>query len=358
MDARSIVVTGGCGFIGSNFIHHLVRHRPDWHIVNLDALTYAGNLGNVRGIEGHKTYRFVKGNIADVRQVDALFDQLAPGPDYVVNFAAESHVDRSILGPRAFVETNINGTFNLLEAVRRRGQGRYLQVSTDEVYGSLGDEGAFSETTPIDPSSPYSASKAAADLLVNSYHHTFKVDTVITRCSNNYGPYQFPEKLIPLMIINACQGKNLPVYGTGQNVRDWIHVSDHCSGILTALEQGRSGSVYCFGGQAERPNLAITEFIADTVAGTRDIITFVKDRPGHDWRYAMDITKVQRELSWSPAMGFEEGLRQTIAWYLDNEDWWRPILSGEYLAYYDQWYGRLDPSKQDEASHQTAGGSR
>jgi len=358
MHSQRILVTGGCGFIGSNFIHHLVRHRPDWQIVNLDALTYAGNLGNLRSIEGHQTYRFVKGSIADAGHVGALFDQLAPGPDYVVNFAAESHVDRSILGPRAFVETNINGTFNLLEAVRRRGQGRYLQVSTDEVYGSLGDEGAFRETTPIDPSSPYSASKAAADLLVNAYHHTFKVDTIITRCSNNYGPYQFPEKLIPLMIINARQGKNLPVYGTGGNIRDWIHVSDHCSGILTALERGRTGEVYCFGGEAERTNLSITHLIADTVANTRDIITFVKDRPGHDWRYAMDISKVRSELSWAPAMGFEEGLRGTIQWYLDHESWWRPILSGEYLAYYDHWYGRLDPSKQGDPSNQEAGGTK
>ncbi len=344
MGKKYIIVTGGCGFIGSNFIRLLVKERPDWSILNLDALTYAGNLDNLRGVQGHPGYRFVRGDIANEAFVRQLFSSLEAPVDYVVNFAAESHVDRSILGPKAFIETNVNGVFNLLECVRAQGKGRFLQVSTDEVFGSLGDEGAFSETTPIDPSSPYSASKAAADLLVNAWSHTFKVDTIITRCSNNYGSYQFPEKLIPLMIINARQRKPLPVYGTGQNVRDWIHVSDHCLGILAALERGVSGQVYCFGGQAERTNLFITELIAQTVAGTTDLITFVNDRPGHDWRYAMDITKVRAELGWTPLMPFEDGIRATVAWYLENEDWWKPILSGDYLAYYDKWYGQLAPT--------------
>jgi dTDP-glucose 4,6-dehydratase len=340
MKNRTILVTGGCGFIGSNFIRHVAALRPDWRIMNIDALTYAGNLGNLKGIETHCDYRFIKGDISDLEFVRTLFKGLTSPPDYVVNFAAESHVDRSILGPRAFVETNIIGVFNLLEALREGRMGRFLQVSTDEVYGSLGDDGRFSETTPLNPSSPYSASKASADMMVRAYNRTYGLDTVTTRCSNNYGPYQFPEKLIPLMIINARQGKPLPVYGHGENVRDWIHVEDHCRGILAALKHGVSGEIYNFGGNMELPNLSIVERIADRVAGSRDSIRFVTDRPGHDWRYAMNAAKARQELAWSPGISFEEGLNGTIQWYLLNEDWWKPILSGEYMKYYETWYAK------------------
>ncbi len=333
-----IIVTGGCGFIGSNFIRYALAERPSWHVLNIDLLTYAGNLGNLVDIANDPRYRFVKGDISDQPFVASLVEQLEGGFDAIINFAAESHVDRSVLGPDAFVRTNINGTFNLLEMARRAPSTRFVQISTDEVYGSLDAEGQFTETTPLAPNSPYSASKAAADLLVRAYHHTFDLDGLITRCSNNYGPFQFPEKLIPLMILNACAGKELPVYGTGQNVRDWIHVSDHCRGIVAALESGKSGQVYNFGGNSERTNLEIVEHIAERVAGNRGLIQYVKDRPGHDWRYAMDATKAKRELNWEPRISFDDGLEKTICWYLENEHWWRPILSGEYQRFYEQWY--------------------
>ena len=333
-----VLVTGGCGFIGSNFIRLLLAERPAWRIVNLDALTYAGNLANLAGVDGSPHYQFIKGDISDPELVAALPGSMGGRPDAVVSFAAESHVDRSVLGPDAFVRTNINGTFNLLELARAEPGVRFLQVSTDEVYGSLGDTGRFTEKTPLDPSSPYSACKASADLLVRAYGHTFGLDTLISRCSNNYGPYQFPEKLIPLMILNAQSGKELPVYGSGRNVRDWIHVEDHCRGILALLEQGAGGSLYNFGGDAERANIDIVHHIADRVAGNRDLVRFVKDRPGHDWRYAMDAEKAKADLGWRPSISFEDGLDRTIDWYLENESWWGPILTGEYQRFYDEWY--------------------
>ena len=334
-----VLVTGGCGFIGSNFIRHLIDARPSWRIINVDALTYAGNLANLVDISGSPRYQFIKGDIGNRIFVNSLTEQLDSQIDAIINFAAESHVDRSVLGPAAFIQTNIVGTFHLLELARRFPKIRFIQISTDEVYGSLGDTGSFSESSPLMPSSPYSASKASADLVVRSYHHTFGVDTVITRCSNNYGPFQFPEKLIPLMILNARAEKELPVYGTGLNVRDWIHVEDHCRAIAVALEHGKGGDVYNFGGNAERTNRDIVEHIADRVAGTRSLIRFVKDRPGHDWRYAMDISKAKSELGWEPKIAFEDGLYGTIEWYLNNEAWWRPILSGKYQRFYNHWYG-------------------
>ena len=327
MPDKLVIVTGGCGFIGSNFVRYLFENRPGWRVVNVDSLTYAGNLASLADVADSPNYEFVRADIGDAEGMREFFEGLPAAPDYVFNFAAESHVDRSIVAPDAFVRTNFTGTFNLLEQMRLAGKGRFVQISTDEVYGTLGETGRFTEKTPLDPSSPYSASKASADLLVSSYCRTYGLDAVVTRCSNNYGPYQFPEKLIPLMIINAREGRELPVYGTGKNTRDWIHVSDHCRGVLLAAEAGRAGQVYNFGGEAERRNLDIVELIADTVAGDRDGIRFVDDRPGHDWRYAMDITKVRDELGFEPSVRFEEGLEQTMEWYLANESWWRPILA-------------------------------
>jgi dTDP-glucose 4,6-dehydratase len=333
-----ILITGACGFIGSCFAKLVRKERPDWEITVLDALTYAGNLANLEGLDQNEELRFVRGDIAVRRAVEALYESLGSPPDTVVNFAAESHVDRSILGPSAFIDTNVNGTFTLLEQARHAGCERFLQVSTDEVYGSLGDTGAFTEESKLNPNSPYSASKASADLIALSYHRTFGMDVVVTRCSNNYGPYQFPEKLIPLMTLNSFEGKELPVYGAGKNVRDWIHVEDHCRGILAALERGHAGEVYNFGAERELTNLEIVERIADASPHGRDRIRFVKDRPGHDWRYAMDNTKVRDELGWSPLIDFDAGLEATVAWYRDNEAWWRPILTGEYMSFYEQWY--------------------
>ncbi len=335
----TVLVTGGCGFIGANFVHLLLAERPDWNVVNVDVLTYAGNLANLAEVADNPRYRFARLDIDDRPAMAALLADLAEAPQYIVNFAAESHVDRSIDGPDVFVKTNIHGTFTLLELARGMDGCRFVQVSTDEVYGSLGDEGVFTEETPIQPNSPYSASKASADMLVRSYHHTFGMDVVTTRCSNNYGRFQFPEKLIPLMIINADAGKALPVYGTGLNVRDWIHVEDHCRGILAATERGKSGEVYNFGGLAERPNLDIVHFIADNVRGDRDLIQFVQDRPGHDWRYAMGIDKAQAELDWGPRWTFETGLADTVRWYLDNRPWWEAVQSEAYRDFYDRWYG-------------------
>ena len=339
-DAQTILVTGGCGFIGANFVHLLLRERPTWRVINLDALTYAGNLANVADVANHPHYQFVRVDVADAGALQSAVAELAVQPDAVVHFAAESHVDRSILGPEAFLKTNVNGTFHLLELARRWPGCRHVQVSTDEVYGSLTDtDPRFCETTPINPSSPYSASKAAADLLVQAYCRTFGLDAVITRCSNNYGPFQFPEKLIPLMIINCLGGKPLPVYGTGQNVRDWIHVEDHCRGVLAALERGRSGEVYHFGGDSERTNIAIVRQIAQAICGDDRLITAVADRPGHDWRYAMETAKARCELDWAPRWEFEDGLRATIDWYVERRDWWEKVLNKDYLAYYATWYG-------------------
>lgn len=320
------LVTGGAGFIGSNFIRYCLRERPGVSITNLDALTYAGNPATLNGLEEEfpGRYRFVRGDIADVETLDRVFD----GADFaaVLNFAAESHVDRSIAGPEIFVRTNVLGAYRLLEKARTTGVKRFLQVSTDEVYGSLGETGLFTEETPLNPSSPYSASKASADLLVQANHHTFGQDVVITRCSNNYGPWQYPEKLIPLMIIRAMHNESLPVYGDGRNVRDWIHVTDHCAGILAALERGRAGRVYNFGANTEWRNIEIVKTILSLLGKPESLITFVTDRPGHDRRYAIDSSRARAELGWEPAHRFEEALAQTIQWYIANPGWWRPLM--------------------------------
>lgn len=334
---RRILVTGGCGFIGSNFIRRELQANPNLSIVNVDKLTYAGNLENLAELQDNPRYEFVRGDICDRDFINGL---LSPGDiDAVLNFAAESHVDRSILDSSPFVQTNIVGTQTLLDCCRRHRIARYLQVSTDEVYGSLGDDGKFTETTPLSPNSPYSASKAAADLLVSAYVHTFDFPAVITRCSNNYGPYQFPEKLVPLFISNALLDQSLPVYGTGLNVRDWIHVQDHCRGISLALRQGRIGEVYNFGGNSELTNLELTYSLLDALGKPRSLIRHVADRPGHDHRYAIDASKAKREFGWEPLVTFPDGLRQTVDWYLSNGDWIARIKSGEYCKYYEQQYG-------------------
>jgi dTDP-glucose 4,6-dehydratase len=332
-----VLVTGGCGFIGSNFIRHLLETDPDTSIVNFDCLTYAGNLDNLRDIAEDPRYRFVRGDIADraaVRQVAQT------GLSAIINFAAESHVDRSIHDSGPFVRTNILGTQVLLDAVRESSIPRFVQISTDEVYGSLGPTGAFTENTPLAPSSPYSASKAAADLLVRSYVHTFGVPAVITRCSNNYGPYQFPEKLLPLFIMNLLRDEPVPVYGDGLNVRDWIHVRDHCTAIDRVWRHGRVGEVYNIGGRCERTNLDLTNILLEILDKPRSLIRFVRDRPGHDRRYAMDSTKIEQELGWKAQVPFEEGLRETIRWYENNPDWVARIRTGEYLKYYEKQYGK------------------
>jgi dTDP-glucose 4,6-dehydratase len=331
----TVLVTGGCGFIGSNFVRELLRTEPGVAVVNFDALTYAGNLANLADLEGHPRYRFVKGDVAD----RAAVTEAVRGADSVIHFAAESHVDRSIMDSGPFVRTNVVGTQTLLDCARAAGVRRFVQVSTDEVYGSLGPTGAFTEETPLHPNSPYSASKAAADLLVQAYSHTFGMDAVITRCSNNYGPYQFPEKLIPLFITNLMQDKPVPVYGDGMQVRDWIHVRDHCSGVLAAWQKGRAGEVYNFGGRCEKPNLELTHLLLDLLGKPRSLIKYVQDRPGHDRRYAIDCAKAERELGWRPAVTFDRGIAETIAWYKANADWVNGVRSGEYLKYYEKQYG-------------------
>ena len=331
-----LLVTGGCGFIGSNFIMHMLESYPDISIINLDLLTYAGNLENLQDTAPYgDRYAFVRGDIADRELVCSL---VCEKPDAVVNFAAESHVDRSIMDCSTFLGTNVVGAQVLLEACREFGVGRFVQISTDEVYGSLGPDGAFTEEHTLAPNSPYAASKAAADLICRSYHKTYGMDVVITRCSNNYGPFQFPEKLIPLMITNALQDMELPVYGDGMNVRDWIHVLDHCRAIDLALHKGRPGEVYNIGAESEFPNLRIVQHILERLEKPRSLIRFVQDRPGHDRRYAMDASKLKKELAWSPCMSFEDGMDQTICWYLEHEPWWRRIKTGEYLTYYNEWY--------------------
>ena len=338
---KTLLVTGGCGFIGSNFIRWQLETYPDVAIVNVDKLTYAGNLENLADLEGDTRYQFLKGDICDRAFVDqALADHSI---DAVINFAAESHVDRSILDSGPFVQTNVVGTQVLLDASRQAKISRYVQVSTDEVYGSLGKDGYFSETTPLDPSSPYSASKTAADLLVQAYVRTHGFPAIITRCSNNYGPYQFPEKLIPLFIANILQDQSVPVYGTGENVRDWIFVTDHCRGIDAALRNGQPGEVYNFGGHAELQNIELTKKLLDALGKPHSLIRHVEDRAGHDFRYAIDTAKAERELGWQPGVDFETGLRQTIDWYLAHTDWVERIRSGVYRDYYKQQYGgRLD----------------
>jgi len=336
---RSILVTGGAGFIGSNFVQLLLRSRADWQVVNLDALTYAGNLENLSGLEGDPRYAFVHGSITEASDVERAFEACT-APVSVVHFAAESHVDRSIESGLPFVHTNVVGTQVLLDACRARGVERFLHVSTDEVYGSLGASGKFTEDTPLAPNSPYSASKAASDLLVRAAFHTHGFPGLITRCSNNYGPYQFPEKLIPLMIANAAEDRELPVYGDGQNVRDWLYVEDHCEALLTVLERGEPGEVYNIGGNNEYPNLAIVRLILATLGKPESLIRFVKDRPGHDRRYAIDAAKIRRELGWEPRFRFEQALPMTIQWYQSHSQWLQRVRSGAYREYYARQYGR------------------
>lgn len=332
-----ILVTGGCGFIGTNFILFLRRHRPETTIVNLDKLTYAGNRMNLHALERDDTgYVFVHGDIADSALVPGLLAEHRI--QAVLNFAAESHVDRSIHDPAPFISTNVLGTQNLLEASRKAGVELFVQISTDEVYGSLGPTGLFSESTPLAPNSPYSASKASADMLVRAYHQTYRLPALITRCSNNYGPYQFPEKLIPLMLTLAWEDKPLPIYGDGGNVRDWIHVLDHCRGVELAMDRGRPGSVYNLGGNAERTNIQVVDAILDILGKPRSLISFVQDRPGHDRRYAMDSTLAARELGFAPGYIFEQGLEETVAWYADNRDWLARVRNGTYREFMDAWY--------------------
>jgi dTDP-glucose 4,6-dehydratase len=333
-----ILVTGGCGFIGSNFIHYVLKKYPDYSLVNVDKLTYAGNLNNLSSLSHSPRYTFIKGDIADSIQMEGV---IHGGVDAIINFAAESHVDRSIEAPMDFMKTNVFGTFILLEAVRKvpsKQSIRFLHVSTDEVYGSLGEAGAFTEDTPLAPNSPYSASKASADMMVRAYHRTYGLPTLITRCSNNYGPYQFPEKLIPLMISNAIEGKALPIYGDGLQVRDWIQVEDHCRALDLVLHHGRAGEVYNIGGESERTNLSVAKTILDQLGKPHSLLRFVTDRPGHDRRYAIDFSKIEKTLGWKPSISFEEGIRHTIAWYQTQQEWWRAIKTGEYRDYYDRMY--------------------
>ena len=333
----NVLVTGGSGFIGSNLIRLLLAERPGWRVVNLDKLTYAGNPQNLADLEGNPRYRFVRADICNGELVgDLVRTERIEG---VMHLAAESHVDRSILAPSVFIETNVRGSQVLLEAARELGVKRFLHVSTDEVYGSLGPTGLFTEETPLAPSSPYSASKAASDLLALAYAHTFQVPVVVTRCSNNYGPYQFPEKLIPLMIANAVRDLPLPVYGDGMNVRDWIHVEDHCRGLLAAFEGGAPGEVYNFGASSERHNIDIVKRVLRLLDKPESLIKFVKDRPGHDRRYAIDSGKAQAKLGWAPRRRFEDALAETVRWYLDHRAWWEAIISGDYLRYYERQYG-------------------
>ncbi|HML67609.1 MAG TPA: dTDP-glucose 4,6-dehydratase [Clostridia bacterium] len=333
------LVTGGAGFIGGNFVHYQLKHHPDDTIICLDALTYAGNMGTLKGVLTNPKFSFVQASIADREAVYAIFEQ--EKPDTVVNFAAESHVDRSIEDPGLFLQTNIMGTGVLLDACRKFGVGRFHQVSTDEVYGDLPLERTdlfFTEETPLHTSSPYSASKAAADLLALAYFRTFKLPVTVSRCSNNYGPYHFPEKLIPLMIINALSDKALPVYGKGENIRDWLYVEDHCSAIDLIIRGGRVGEVYNIGGHNERTNLQVVKTILHALNKPESLIRFVTDRPGHDLRYAIDATKIKQELGWAPETTFDTGIQTTIQWYLNNEDWWRDVLDGSYRAYYERMY--------------------
>ena len=347
---KNILVTGGAGFIGSNFVHYLLENYGDIAVVNLDLLTYAGNLDNLADISGDKRYTFVKGDIHDRELVGELFDRY--DFDTVVNFAAESHVDRSITNPDIFLTTNILGTQTLLDAAKNHWKKdvndkysrefkegvKYLQVSTDEVYGALGPTGMFTEKTPLAPNSPYSASKASADLVVRAYEKTYGMPVNITRCSNNYGPYQFPEKLIPLMINNCLADKSLPVYGDGMQIRDWLYVEDHCAAIATVLEKGELGEVYNIGGNNERANIEIVKLILSNTNKSEDLIVHVKDRPGHDRRYAIDNTKITTSLGWSPKYTFQTGMASTIEWYLQHREWMDKIVSGEYLKYYEKMY--------------------
>jgi dTDP-glucose 4,6-dehydratase len=331
-----ILVTGGAGFIGSNFVRLLLERGAD-QVVNLDALTYAGNLENLAEVDRDPGYAFVRADIREAAAVAAAFE--AHRPEVVVHFAAESHVDRSVLDATAFVQTNVVGTQVLLDVARAKGVRRFVHVSTDEVYGSLGPTGRFTEDSPLQPNSPYSASKTGSDLLVRAAFHTHGQDVVTTRCSNNYGPYQFPEKLIPLMIANALEGQGLPVYGDGRNVRDWIHVRDHCEAIVAVMERGRAGEVYNIGGDSERENLVVVREILRLAGRGEELIRYVKDRPGHDRRYAIDSGRMRDELGWTPRIGFEAGLEQTFRWYVEHREWWERVRSGVYREYYERQYG-------------------
>ena len=337
----TIIVTGGAGFIGSNFIFYMLKKHPDYRIICLDKLTYAGNLSTLSPIMDNKNFRFVKADICDKAAVEKLFEE--EHPDIVVNFAAESHVDRSIKDPEVFLRTNIIGTEVLMDACLKYGVERYHQVSTDEVYGDLPLDRPdlfFTEETPLHTSSPYSSSKASADLLVNAYHRTYGLKTTISRCSNNYGPYQFPEKMIPLMINNARHDKSLPVYGDGLNVRDWLHVYDHCSGIDLVMRKGAIGEVYNIGGHNERHNIEVVKTILKTLDKPESLITYVSDRKGHDLRYAIDPTKIETKLGWKPKYNFESGIKETIEWYMNNQEWMDDVTSGDYLKYYEQMYSK------------------
>lgn len=334
---ENILVTGGAGFIGSNFIKYVLKNSDNVKLINYDCLTYAGNLDNLKDVEKNPNYRFVKGDIKNAEFLEFIITEY--NIDGIINFAAESHVDRSIDNSRPFIDTNIGGTLNILEAIKKMNIKNFLQVSTDEVYGSLGETGLFTETTPLSPNSPYSASKSAADQLCMAFHHTFGIDCKITRCSNNYGPMQFPEKLIPLMINNALEDKDLPVYGDGMNIRDWLYVDDHCSAIWTVYKNGKSGEVYNVGGNNEKANIEIVKEILKQVGKPESLIKYVKDRPGHDKRYAIDNSKISNELNWQPKVDFETGLKMTIQWYLDNKAWSNNVKSGAYLEFYNKWYG-------------------
>ena len=346
---KTIVVTGGAGFIGSNFIFYMLKAHPDYRIVCVDKLTYAGNLSTLAPVMDNENFRFCKADICDRDAIFKLFEE--EKPDIVVNFAAESHVDRSIEDPGVFLQTNIIGTATMMDAARKFGVERYHQVSTDEVYGDLPLDRPdlfFTETTPIHTSSPYSSSKAGADLLVLAYYRTYGLPVTISRCSNNYGPYHFPEKLIPLMVINAMHDKPLPVYGQGINVRDWLYVEDHCKAIDLILQNGRVGEVYNIGGHNEMRNIDIVKLIVHELGKSEDLITYVTDRKGHDMRYAIDPTKIHTELGWLPETKFADGIKKTIQWYRDNEEWWRPIISGEYQTYYEKMYGNKSKNIKGE----------
>ena len=341
---KRILVTGGAGFIGSNFIRMVLSEYSDTFVVNLDKLTYAGNLENLAGFLNHTNHKFIKGDICDALLIDKILDEHKI--DAIINFAAESHVDRSIRAPKAFLETNVKGTLTLLEAARDRNLGRFIQISTDEVYGSLGPEGKFSEDTPLSPNSPYSASKAAADHLVKAFGHTWGLKYNITRCSNNYGPYQFPEKMIPLMINNALNNKELPVYGDGLYVRDWLYVYDHCTAVWKVLTEAPPGETYNIGGCNEKTNIEVIELILNRIAKPKSLIRHVTDRPGHDRRYAIDASKIIRQLNWEPSVSFEEGIEKTIDWYLQNKKWLANVVSGEYQQYYKSMYSNRGESGQ------------
>ncbi|MFC1762493.1 dTDP-glucose 4,6-dehydratase [Planctomycetota bacterium] len=334
---NKILVTGGAGFIGANFVRMILDEHPDCMVVNLDKLTYAGNLENLEGYLDKDNHHFVRGDISDMELVADLVDRHEI--QAIVNFAAESHVDRSITGPKIFIDTNVSGTLNLLQVARAKNIERFLQVSTDEVYGSLGAEGMFTETTHLAPNSPYSASKASADMLVRAFGHTWGLNYCITRCSNNYGPYQFPEKLIPLMIHNALNDKSLPVYGDGLNVRDWLYVYDHCTAIWKVLTEAASGEIYNVGGCNEKANIDVVKIVLAALNKPESLITYVTDRPGHDQRYAIDAAKIMGNLGWQPSVTFEQGIARTIDWYLQNNDWLQHVVSGDYQAYYQTMYG-------------------